>query len=179
MAQIRTISDIEMLEATPLADRKLPANIHEFFTRSAQNFGDKAALRFFLQGTAYQQAVTYSYRDLLAKITQTANMLHGLGIGPQDTVSYVLPNLPQTYFTLYGGEIAGIANPINPLLEPAVIAEIMNAAQTKVRSRSAPFPRLICGRRWRRLWTRCRAYRSSYGSISVAICLGLKSCWSS
>jgi len=30
MAQIRTIADIEALEAIPLADRKLPGNIYEF-----------------------------------------------------------------------------------------------------------------------------------------------------
>jgi fatty-acyl-CoA synthase len=141
MAPIRTLADIAALEAIPLADRKLPNNVYEFFTRSAQSFGDKEALIFFLQGTAYQQAVRFTYRDLLAKITQTANMLHGLGIGPNDTVSYVLPNLPQTYFTLYGGEVAGIANPINPLLEAPVIAEIMNAAQTKVLVTLAPFPK--------------------------------------
>ncbi|MFN8493672.1 MAG: acyl-CoA synthetase [Caldilineaceae bacterium] len=141
MAQIRTLADVEALEAIPLADRQLPGNLYEFFNRSAQRYGDKDALIFFLQGTAYQQAVRYSHRALLGKITQTANMLHGLGIGPRDTVSYVLPNLPQTYFTLYGGEIAGIANPINPLLEPPVIAEIMNAAQTKVLVTLAPFPK--------------------------------------
>lgn len=141
MAQIRTIADIEALEATGLAAHKLPPNLHEFFIRSAQTFGDKTAMVFFLQGTAYQQAVHFSYRELLAKIQQTANLLHGLGVGPQDTVSYVLPNLPQTYFTLYGSTLAGIANPINPLLEPAVIAEIMNAAQTKVLVTIGPFPK--------------------------------------
>ena len=132
MAQIRTLADVEAMEATPLANRNLPNNIHEFFMRSAQNYGDKDALRFFLQATAYQQTVRYSYRDLLAKIRQTANMLNGLGVGPKDTVSYVLPNTPQTYFSLYGAEIAGIAKPINPLLEAHVIAEIMNAAKSKV-----------------------------------------------
>lgn len=111
--------------------------------RSAQNYGNKdTALRFFLQATAYQQTVRYSYHDLLAKIQQTANMLNGLGVGPKDTVSYVLPNTPQTYFSLYGAEIAGIANPINPLLEAHVIAEIMNAAKSKVLVTLAPFPKV-------------------------------------
>ena len=142
MAQIRTLADVEAMEATPLANRNLPNNIHEFFMRSAQNYGDKDALRFFLQATAYQQTVRYSYRDLLAKIRQTANMLNGLGVGPKDTVSYVLPNTPQTYFSLYGAEIAGIANPINPLLEAHVIAEIMNAAKSKVLVTLAPFPKV-------------------------------------
>ncbi|MEW6363793.1 MAG: acyl-CoA synthetase [Acidobacteriota bacterium] len=141
MAQFRTINDVRAFEAKPLAERDLPANLYDFFARCAQRYGDKAALIFFLQGTAYERFVRFSYHDVLAKMTQTANMLHSLGVGPNDTVSYVLPNLPQTYFTLYGGEIAGIANPINPLLEAPVIAEIMNAAQTKVLVTLSPFPK--------------------------------------
>jgi fatty-acyl-CoA synthase len=141
VAQIRTIADIEAIEAIPLAERKLPSNIYELFVRSAQTYGQKDALIFFLQGTAYQQSVRYSYHDLLGKMIQTANLLHSLGVGPTDTVSYVLPNLPQTYFTLYGGEMTAIANPINPLLEAPVIAEIMNAAKTKVLVTIAPFPK--------------------------------------
>ncbi|MFN8440333.1 MAG: acyl-CoA synthetase [Caldilineaceae bacterium] len=141
MAQIRTRKDVEALEATLLAQRNLPDNIHQFFLRSAQRYGNKDALLFFLQAAEYKQTVRYSYNDLLAKITQTANMLNGLGIGAKDTVSYVLPNLPQTYFTLYGSEIAGIANPINPLLEAHVIAEIMNAAKCKVLVTLEPFPK--------------------------------------
>ncbi|MEM7132218.1 MAG: acyl-CoA synthetase [Chloroflexota bacterium] len=141
MAEVRTVADIEAIEAVPLMEQGVPENTYELFSQCAEKFGDKEALVFFLQGTDYQNAVRFSYRDLLAKVNQTANMLNGLGVGPTDTVSYILPNLPQTYFTLYGGEAAGIANPINPLLEPHVLAEIMNAAKTKVLVTLAPFPK--------------------------------------
>jgi fatty-acyl-CoA synthase len=67
-------------------------------------------------------------------------MLNGLGLGHDEVVSIVLPNLPQTYFAFLGGEAAGIANPINPLLEPETMAEIMNAAKTRVLVTLAPFP---------------------------------------
>ena len=55
-------------------------------------------------------------------------------------ISYLLPNLPQTHYVLWGGEAAGIVNPINPLLEPATIAEICQAAGTKVLVALAEFP---------------------------------------
>lgn len=141
MAEIRSLADIETIEATPLADQNIAPSTYDMFLRSAEKFGNKEALVFFLQGTEYEKAVRYTYNDMLAKVTQTANMLNGLGVGPTDTVSYILGNLPQTYFTLYGSEAAGIANPINPLLEPHVLAEIMNAAETKVLVTLAPFPR--------------------------------------
>ena len=141
MAQIKTLADIEAFEADPLEARNLPDSTYEVLKNIAEKQPDDPALIFFLQGTAYQDSITFSFRDLLGKMTQTANMLHDLGVGPTDTVSYILPNLPQTYFTLYGGEAAGIANPINPLLEPHTIAEIMIAAETKVLVTLAPFPR--------------------------------------
>ena len=136
-----TIDDIRAFEATPLAERNLADSTYETICRVAEKYPNNPALIFFLQGTAYKQSVRYSFREFVKRLTQTANMLHDLGIGPEDTVSYVLPNLPQTYMTLYGGEATGIANPINPLLEPHVIAEIMNAAKTKVLVTIGPFPK--------------------------------------
>lgn len=59
-------------------------------------------------------------------------MCKDLGLGPNDVVTYVLPNLPQTHFVLWGAEAAGIANPINPLLEPETIKEICTSAGTKI-----------------------------------------------
>jgi len=140
MAKFQTVQDIIAFEQTPLAERNLPSNAYEVFARASASTPDSPALTFFLQGTDYKNTVEYNHRQLLEQINQTANMFTDLGIGPTDTVSYILPNLPQTYFTLYGGEAAGIANPINPLLEPHTIAEIMNAAKTKLLVTIAPFP---------------------------------------
>ncbi len=76
--------------------------------------------------------LTLSHRQFLARVTQTANMLHDLGVGPDDVVSLMLPLLPQSFFALFGAEAVGIANPVNPLLEPGQIAEILRAAGTQV-----------------------------------------------
>jgi len=53
-------------------------------------------------------------------------------VGPTDVVTYLLPNLLQTHFVLWGSEVAGIVNPINPLLEPSTVRAICRAAGTKV-----------------------------------------------
>jgi fatty-acyl-CoA synthase len=55
-----------------------------------------------------------------------------LGIEPDDVVSFLLPNLPHTHFTLWGGEAAGIVNPINPMIEPESIVDIATAVGTKI-----------------------------------------------
>lgn len=140
MPGIATLADVEAIEATPLAERNLPASTYEGILRSAEARPDQLALLFFLRAAQYKKAVRYTYWEFIGRIHQTANLFTTLGIGPGDAVSYILPNLPQTYFSLIGGEAAGIANPINPLLEPETLADIMRAAETKVLVTLAPFP---------------------------------------
>lgn len=138
-ASIRTPADIEAIERVPLAERDLPVSTYDLLRRTASQYPDRPALSFFLRGAAYDHAVTFSYREMLARVHQTANVFYQLGVGPEDVVSLILPNLPQTFFSILGGEAAGIVNPINPLLEPAQMAGIMKAAETKVLVTLAPF----------------------------------------
>ncbi|MCA9795271.1 MAG: acyl-CoA synthetase, partial [Candidatus Eremiobacteraeota bacterium] len=112
---------------------------YEAIRRSAEAQPDRLALRFLFQGTDYERSVDYTYSELMANLHRTANMFTSLGIGPNDVVSTIMPNLPQTFFTIFGAEAVGIVNPINPLLEPHVMAEIMNAARTKVLVTVGPF----------------------------------------
>ncbi len=83
-------------------------------------------------GNAQEDPVTISYANLFSRVTQTANLFHDLGLGVSDVVSYILPNLPETHYVLWGGEAAGIVNPINPLLDVDHIVGIMNAAQSMI-----------------------------------------------
>lgn len=136
-----TSADVRQYEQEhPLESQDLPASTLELFQRSAERFGDRPALTFLMQGTAEEPGLTYSYRELLAGVIQTANGFGALGVGREDVVSMLLPNVPQNQLTLWGGEAAGIVNPINPMLEPDHIAGILHAANTRVLVALAPFP---------------------------------------
>ena len=87
------------------------------------------------------KAETLTWRALLEKSCQAANLFRSLGIGENDVVAYVLPNCNETILTLLGGAIAGIVNPINPLLEPEQIASILRETNAKVVVTLAPFPK--------------------------------------
>ncbi|PMY68868.1 MULTISPECIES: acyl-CoA synthetase [Pseudomonas] len=135
------LSDIQALEQQqPLAQRNLPASTYELLQRSASRFGERTALTFLPQGSIQDQPWNISYAELFAQVTRTANALHRLGIRPGKAVSFLLPNLPQTHYVIWGGEAAGIVNAINPLLEPAHIAELVRASRTTVLVTLAPFP---------------------------------------
>jgi fatty-acyl-CoA synthase len=138
--KFRNIGDIEEFEKIPLEKRLDIFNTYDLIKKGAAIDPQATAISFFIAGDKYDQPMQVSYRDLMANITRTANLFHDLGVGPDDVISYLLPNLPQTHYILWGGEAAGIVNPINPLLEPAIVAEICRAAGTKILVALAEFP---------------------------------------
>ncbi len=137
---IRNLQDIEAMEQTPLEERINVRNTYEMILQGARGHEDKVALYFFLKGEDYVNPVKVTYRQLVGRIHQTANMLMDFGFGPNDVASMLLPNVPQAHFAIWGTEAAGIISPINPLLEPKAIANIMNAAKARVLFTLGPVP---------------------------------------
>src|ERR1700759_3829984 len=133
-------AEVRAFEATPYADRIAAHSTYEALKLSAAKNGDMPAIQFLANADPADQPVVVSYRDFVARVTQAANMFGALGVGPGDVVSFMLPLLPDAFITLFAAEAAGIANPVNPLLEPHQIAEILEAAQTKVLVALGPLP---------------------------------------
>lgn len=101
---------------------------------------DSPALSFFLKSEDYENPFVWTQQQWLACITQTANMFRRLGLQRDDVIAFVLPNLPETHWTVWGAETAGIAFAINPLLEAPMMLELMNAARPKLLVTLAPTP---------------------------------------
>ncbi|MFH0997741.1 MAG: acyl-CoA synthetase [Pseudomonadota bacterium] len=130
--RIESTRDIEAIEMIPYSERIQERNTFEAIEKGASLNPDAIAISFIQNGEAINQPIEIPYKTLIYKIRQCANLFHDLGIGPRDVVSYLLPNLPQTHFILWGAEAAGIVNPINPLLDAATIGDICRAAKTRV-----------------------------------------------
>lgn len=137
---IRNFADIKKIEATPISELIIEKSTYELIRKGAAINPDATAISFLLNGDGYNKPLEISYREFMGKIRQTANMLHDLGVGPDDVVTYLLPALPQTHYILWGAETVGIANPINPLLEAETIRDICIAAGTKVLVGLGDFP---------------------------------------
>ena len=129
---METIDRVKEFEKIPLAEQFPFTNSYELVMHAAQRFGNDTALEFLLQGLADEETLKTSFTELGNKITQTANLLNDLGVGEDDAVSIILPILPQAHFSILGAQAAGIANPINPMLEADHIGEILSAADAKV-----------------------------------------------
>lgn len=136
---ISCLADIRELEA-----EGWPANLakstYELLRHCASRFGDAPAISFFLETATHRQPETLSYIDLLDQVTRAANAFHRVGVGPDDVVALILPNLIETQICLWGGEAAGIVFPVNPLLEAGAITDLLVQAKAKVVVTVAPFP---------------------------------------
>jgi fatty-acyl-CoA synthase len=129
---VRTPSDVRALEAAPLAEAIRPRSTYGLIRNSAHAFGDKTALTFLPSAEPGAPAVRWSYAQLLARVHQTANALHRLGLQAGDAVAVLLPGCLEYHLALWGGAAAGIVQPLNPLLSDEKLASLMNAAQARV-----------------------------------------------
>lgn len=103
----------------------LPATAYGLLGRTRDRFPDRPAISFQLTSGPTDPAETLSWREMHGQVTQAANLFHSLGVGPEDTVAYILPNCLETPVVLLGAMTAGRVGPINPLLEPEQIAAIL------------------------------------------------------
>ncbi|WP_347907189.1 acyl-CoA synthetase [Pseudomonas grandcourensis] len=135
---VQTLSDIESLEQVPLADRGLASSTYEALRQAARCSPLAPALSFFADAADFRRTYKWNYSQLFGDITRAANAFDDLGIKPGEVLAFILPNLPETHFTIWGGEAAGIVMAINPLLEARQMAGLMNAAKVSVVVTLAP-----------------------------------------
>ena len=90
---------------------------YEMLRFSAEKYADRPAITFLADVDKDAEVKEQSYAELFKNITRTANLFHSFGLQRDDVVSVVLPNLFESHEVLWGGEAAGIVNPISPFLE--------------------------------------------------------------
>lgn len=142
MGRFATVADRNAIEAEqPWAERPVPRTMHAFLSQARDRWGDRPAISFQMFSGPGDPARTLTWAQVHARATQAANMLRALGVGPGDAVAYVLPNCLETAVVLMAGAVAGVVNPINPLLEAEQIAAILRETQARVVVTLRAFPR--------------------------------------
>ncbi|SFD49592.1 acyl-CoA synthetase [Roseivivax sediminis] len=137
-----SFADRDAIESEmPWAERDLPKTFYGLLSRTAERFADRPAVSYQIFSGPGDRAETLTWRALHERSVQAANLFRSLGVGERDVVAYVLPNCNETTVTLLGGAVAGIVNPINPLLEPEQIGAILRETGAKVVVTLKPFPK--------------------------------------
>jgi fatty-acyl-CoA synthase len=142
MTTFATAADLKAIEAEmPWADRGQARSMYEYLSRAKSAHGARPAISYQLLSGPETKKVTLTWAELHAKVTQAANLFRSLGVGETDVVAFIMPNAMETAITLLGGAVAGIVNPINPLLEPEKISAILRETNAKVVVTLKPFPK--------------------------------------
>ncbi len=142
MTKMATLADkIAIEQAMPFEDRNAAKTLYQYIKGTAERVPKRNALSFQITSGPKDKAETLTWAQLLFKVTQAANMFRRLGVGEKDVVAYLLPNANETAITLLGGAVAGIVNPINPLLEPEQIGAIMRETGATVLVTLKAFPK--------------------------------------
>lgn len=137
VASAQDVLDIETRFPDPIGS---VSSTYDLLSRGSRLMPDALAMSFFLRTQDYRRPFVWKHKDWMGRITQAANLFHRLGVERGDVVAFILPNLPETHWVIWGGEASGIAFAINPMLEPSMMTELMNAAKPRVLVTLAPTP---------------------------------------
>jgi fatty-acyl-CoA synthase len=154
---VATLRDVEAIEARGAP--ALPPSTYEAIRRGADLAPDAPALSFFLTVDGHRSPETWTYRALVGRITQTANLFHRLGATRETVIALVLPNLPETHFAIWGAEATGIVMPMNPMLHGATLGSLLEASGAEILVTIAPPPGTEAWQRLRPALARASALR--------------------
>jgi fatty-acyl-CoA synthase len=132
LPRLETPEALAEFEKIPYHQRIAAQSTYEAISLAAKRFPDAPALIYHPDGDPGHCERQMSFSQLLAKVTQMANLLHDLGLQTQEVVSLLMPLSPESFVALLGAQAAGIASPVNPLLSAAQIGEILRASNTRV-----------------------------------------------
>ena len=142
MKNFATQADRDAIQAEMAWEaRDVPKTMYQLLSSVKDRFPNRPAMSYQLTSGPTDAAETTSWAEMHAKSCQAANLFRSLGVGEDDVVAYILPNASETAFTLIGGSIAGIVNPINPLLDDEQIAAILRETNAKVVVTLRAFPK--------------------------------------
>ena len=131
----------EIENEMPWEARETPTTMFDFINSTADRFGSRPGISFQITSGPKDKAETLTWQQFRDQSVQAANLFRSLGVGPTDAVAYMLPICTEAAVTLIGGAIAGIANPVNPLLDAEQIAAILRETNAKVLVTLKAFPK--------------------------------------
>lgn len=128
----QSLHDVRQMAQQPLAQALPWSSTYALIRATAQACAALPALTFLHTAQVGGPSTTWTYQQLLQGIHQTANLLHTLGLRAPDVVAVLLPGGLAYHLALWGGEAAGIVQPLNPLLSDDKLLSLLQASGAKV-----------------------------------------------
>ncbi|WP_375176125.1 acyl-CoA synthetase [Pseudooceanicola sp.] len=140
MGMTSLADNLAIQNAMPWEDRDLPVTVYDMLARTTAKFPSHNAISFQLTSGPTDKAETLTWQQLHDQTCQAANLFRSLGVEEGDVVALILPNCNETAIAILGGMVAGIVNPINPLLDAEQISAILRETNAKVVVTLKSFP---------------------------------------
>lgn len=128
---IEGIPDIRAIEQVA-PESVVPACMYDCLSRAAKLHPEKPAILALRAGGSTELAAQVSYGEYLAQVTAAANLFRSLAPDAPSVVAVMLPIIPEALIAAWGAITAGIATPINPHLEPSLVASILRSVGATV-----------------------------------------------
>ncbi|MFM9926016.1 AMP-binding protein [Variovorax sp. H27-G14] len=132
---------------------------------AARRHPQRPAITFIPSADASVPPARWTHAQMVAQVRRAAHAFKHLCGDAEPRVAFLLPAIPQAYFTLWGAQAVGVACPINYLLGEAHIAELIDAAQVNVLVALGPNPELD-------IWQRVPGLRARCKSLAHVIAVG-------
>jgi fatty-acyl-CoA synthase len=132
ITEIHDYNDIENIEARGYSDFMPHQSVYDALKSTANEHGQRPALTYIQDAADKALSQTWTHAELFAQITRAANLFASIAGDEKPRVAMLLPAIPQAYFTLFGGEAAGVVCPINYMLGAQHIAELMQVANINI-----------------------------------------------
>src|SRR4029079_13250050 len=139
---VGSAADVAALERrTTFEDLVEERSVHDVFARAAVRQPDAVALTMLMSGAADEEPREVTYADLAGLVNRAGNAFAALA-DARPGVAYMLPSLVETHAVLWGAQSAGYAVPLNFLLNPEHLAELVRAAEADILVTLGPHPTL-------------------------------------
>jgi fatty-acyl-CoA synthase len=130
--QIHDSNDIKAIESQAYSNFMPHQSVHSALQSVASKHGTRSALTYIQDASDKTLSQTWTHAEFFAQITRAANLFTSIAGKENPRIAMLLPAIPQAYFTLFGGEAAGVVCPINYMLGAQHIAELMQAANINI-----------------------------------------------
>lgn len=163
--RIADAADLARIASAPYTEFMDHGSVYAALADAAARHRGRTALTFIERADPDGPARSWSHAALLAEIHRSADLFYQLAAGEPPRIAMLLPPIPEAYFTLWGGEAAGVVCPINYLLDSAHIAELIRAARANILVTLGPHAELD-------IWSRVPALRAACPGLRHVLAVG-------
>ena len=134
-----TSAQVQATDAERVPDvLPMPASTYQLLLDAAARWPDAVATQWIPDPADDTRALTWTYRDLAALVTQVANALTALGVGRQDAVALCGINTAMLHATTLAAEAVAIAAPVNPALRAERIVHLVRRTGSRLLVAAGP-----------------------------------------